>query len=267
MVNKINFNRFFAFGCSFTQHLWPTWADIVARDLELPYQNWGKTGAGNVAIQSRIVECDFQNNLTEDDLVIVMWSGWNREDRYINNKWLCGGNVFNNWNYDETFLEKYWSLENDYIKSTTAIHTTWKAYKDIIRYHAAITVPTESTEFKLEDHFKLLRPDSLNSSYRILDQFYKNSVTLNVFDSSSNTFFNYTCSDGHPDIMTHLKFVTDQLYPSLGFEIKESTVRFCQDYFDEAARRLKKTDTYDVVTEKIVGFNKEIGFDQQFWGI
>jgi len=266
MVNTVKFDRFFSFGCSFTQHLWPTWADIVAKDLAIPYQNWGKTGAGNVAIQSRIVECDFQNKFTDNDLVIVMWTGWNREDRYIK-QWLCGGNVFNNWNYDQSFLEKYWSLENDYIRSTTAIHTTWKAYKDVIKYHAAMTLPEDKMEFHPVDHFGFLKNNSLELSKKILNQFYQNSVKLNVFDSSKNTYFNNTCADGHPDIMAHLVFVTDQLYPSLGFEIKKSTVDFCQDYFNEAAKILKKTDTYDTVTKKIIGFNNEIGFEQKFWGI
>lgn len=266
MVNQVKkYNRFFSFGCSFTQHLWPTWADIISLDLGIPFQNWGKTGAGNVAIQSRIVECDFANDLTTDDLVIVVWTGWNREDRYIG-KWLCGGMIFNNWNYDQNFLEKYWSIENDYIKSTTAIHTTFKAYKDIIKYHGAITLPEHKLEYN-HNYSSFLKEKDLNLANKILNNFYQKSVSLQLFDWSSNSQFNGKCFDIHPDILCHLKFVTDKIYPSFNLKIKESTIKFCYEYYNEASKRLEKTDSYDTITKKILKLNDEIGFEQKIWGI
>ena len=35
------YNRLFTFGCSYTRYNWPTWADIIADDLQIPFQNWG----------------------------------------------------------------------------------------------------------------------------------------------------------------------------------------------------------------------------------
>jgi len=35
--------RLFAFGCSFTQYKWPTWADILGKSFDLSY-NLGKSG-------------------------------------------------------------------------------------------------------------------------------------------------------------------------------------------------------------------------------
>jgi hypothetical protein len=40
------YKRFFAFGRSFTDYLWPTWADIIGREIPY-YENWGHGAAGN----------------------------------------------------------------------------------------------------------------------------------------------------------------------------------------------------------------------------
>jgi hypothetical protein len=80
------YKRFFAFGCSFTNYKWPTWADIIGKDIEL-YVNWGQLGAGNYFIFNSIIEADARYNFTKDDLIIIFWSIKEREDRYVGNKW------------------------------------------------------------------------------------------------------------------------------------------------------------------------------------
>lgn len=98
--------RLFTFGCSHTQYCWPTWADILLSVYG--GQNWGKSGAGNKFIVSSLNECIVTNQLSKDDVVIIMWTSWAREDRYLNGQWLCGGNVYNHYFYDKVFLQKYW---------------------------------------------------------------------------------------------------------------------------------------------------------------
>jgi hypothetical protein len=80
------YKRFFAFGCSFTNYKWPTWADIIGKDIEL-YVNWGQLGAGNYFIFNSVIEADARYNFTKDDLIIIFWSIKEREDRYVGNKW------------------------------------------------------------------------------------------------------------------------------------------------------------------------------------
>ena len=75
------YNRFFAFGCSYTDYYWPTWANIIARDTGLPSQNWGYSGVGNIYIHHKMVEAKIKQSINDDDLVIVNWSSWHREDR------------------------------------------------------------------------------------------------------------------------------------------------------------------------------------------
>lgn len=100
-------SRLFTFGCSNTKYYWPTWSDILLTQIE--GENWGLSGSGNKCIFESLVECTVRNNLSEDDIIIIMWTSWFREDRYINNQWVTPGNVYNaKPYYDEDFIKKYW---------------------------------------------------------------------------------------------------------------------------------------------------------------
>lgn len=97
--------RLFTFGCSFTQYWrWPTWADYVGQGFDF-YENWGLCGAGNSYILYSLMECHRRHRLNSHDKVLVMWTNTSREDRYVKNRWLEGGNVY--WGTD---------LGNDYLR-------------------------------------------------------------------------------------------------------------------------------------------------------
>jgi len=86
--------RLFTFGCSFTQYWrWPTWADYVGRKFE-HYENWGLCGAGNAYILYSLMECYQRNHINAQDSVYIMWTNTSREDRYVGDRWLEGGNVY-----------------------------------------------------------------------------------------------------------------------------------------------------------------------------
>jgi hypothetical protein len=86
--------RLFTFGCSFTQYWrWPTWADALGRQYE-HFENWGLCGAGNSYIFYSLLECHYRNLITSQDSVYIMWTNTSREDRYVNNRWLEGGNIY-----------------------------------------------------------------------------------------------------------------------------------------------------------------------------
>ena len=128
------YDRLFTFGCSYTHWIWPTWADIIAYDTGLKFYNYGIGGIGNIGISTKLILADYEHKFTKNDLVLIMWSSWMREDRYLRDQgWSLGGNVFNNFNYDENFLQKYWSLENDYLKNSTIILHTQRSYKEYIK--------------------------------------------------------------------------------------------------------------------------------------
>lgn len=89
-INNLNpekYMRFFAFGCSFTNYKWLTWADIIGNDIAV-YENWAQPSAGNHFIFNSFIEADTRYNFTKDDLIIIFWSTKEREDRYLNNQWI-----------------------------------------------------------------------------------------------------------------------------------------------------------------------------------
>lgn len=208
------FNRFFAFGCSYTNYLWPTWADIIARDLGIEYHNYGRAGFGNVAIECEILRADIEHKLTKNDLVIIMWSHWNREDRYIAGEWKPRGNIFTNDFYDRPFIKKYWDFDNDIIKNSTSIIVINKAYQGIISFQSSIMPPGD---FESKKYHK-------DKNSNDLFRFYSPYLPKAVFTYNDPYYF-----DGHPSIESYLGYVEKEIYPSLGFTLKDSTRKIFQD--------------------------------------
>jgi hypothetical protein len=86
--------RLFTFGCSFTQYWrWPTWADALGRQYDW-FENWGLSGAGNSYILYSLMECHKRHVIGSTDTVYIMWTNTSREDRYVGNRWIEGGNVY-----------------------------------------------------------------------------------------------------------------------------------------------------------------------------
>ena len=73
--------RLFTFGCSMTNYIYPTWADILGTNYDY-YENWGEEGAGNEFIFNSIIECNEKNHFNSEDTIIVMWSGIARNGFY-----------------------------------------------------------------------------------------------------------------------------------------------------------------------------------------
>ena len=122
-------NRLFTFGCSFTQYLWPTWADILGKRFA-HYENWGKAGGGNQYIFNSLIECHLQNQLTADDTVIIMWTSTDREDRYIDGIWQTPGGLGNQSFYDKSFISKYYNERGSLLRDLNSI----KATKDLLDF-------------------------------------------------------------------------------------------------------------------------------------
>ena len=96
--------RLFAFGCSFTNYRWPTWADILGQQYA-EFQNWGQAGAGNHYIFNAVQECDQRHRWQPDDTVVVCWTNIMRDDRYFEGRgWITLGNMTNTKIYTREFL-------------------------------------------------------------------------------------------------------------------------------------------------------------------
>ena len=113
------YKRFVAIGCSFTRWLWPTWSDLLAREMpNAKYVNTARGGAGNQYIVTMLNLLSRRHNFGPETLVGIMWSTFCREDRYVlenaqavaknGNRpgWVTPGNILNT-NHTELLPESF----------------------------------------------------------------------------------------------------------------------------------------------------------------
>lgn len=199
----------------------------MAYDLGIEFENWGAGGSGNVGIASRMLECDLLNTFTDTDLILVCWSGWSREDRirdYPDSTcgWEFVGNILNKKPmYPESWLANYWSASNDVVTNMTSIILARKSFP--IAFEASIS-------------------ENIYPAYHLTPPYplYCEHLPKHAFpwDYNTNTAFNGVLNgiDNHPDIKAHLEFVESSIYPSLGFELSQST----KNYFLEKQQKIEQ---------------------------
>ena len=133
--------RLFAFGCSFTQYAWPTWADFLGSEFE-HFENWGYPGIGNRAIAERVAQCHAINKFTPDDTIIVQWSSYLRNDYHTGRRrlnymkkdplawqggWKTGGSMFNYINqpiYDQKWIAQFFDGQSFFMHTLNNIIAT-----------------------------------------------------------------------------------------------------------------------------------------------
>lgn len=151
-INLQNYKRFFAFGCSFTGYFWPTWADVLATEMpNTEYYNLGKCGAGNMFIIQRLLEANAKFKFNEHDLIIVMWTTFCREDRYVNGYWHTPGNIFTQNTYDMKWVKKFADPIGYLMRDLTLI-TTATAYLKSLPAHT-ITLASTPYYYRQEEDY------------------------------------------------------------------------------------------------------------------
>jgi len=220
-------SRLFTFGCSFTQYWrWPTWADALGQEAEY-FENWGVCGSGNSLILYSLIECNQRNNLTADDEIYIMWTNTSREDRYVGNRWLEGGNVY--WSAGSALPKEYvqkFACERGYLIRDL---TTMAAVKQLLdhwgcRYQFLSMVPFDTTneQNKLGNNPNdTVGVDAdVRDLYRPILDLIKPSVYETVFENewfSGNGIpdsYDGRRRDFHPTPTEHLQYL-DSVTPGL----------------------------------------------------
>jgi hypothetical protein len=80
-MDQPRIKRLSVFGCSLTKdnHI-ETWADILAATLNVSLNNYAERGAGYSFIEQKV----FSTEITDDELVVIMWPSADRLDLYVN---------------------------------------------------------------------------------------------------------------------------------------------------------------------------------------
>jgi hypothetical protein len=226
-----------------TEYGWPTWADIVGHTLHLEgyeYYNFASAGSGNYYILASMIKANHDFQFTDTDIIMVMWSSWSREDRYLPGKfsaaWTNQGNVLNGDIYDPQFIQRYWSLEHDIIKSITSISAARAMFN--ISWEGSINV-YESTGSELPGrHDPLL--DAV-TQIRLHNTFP--TVDIDTVVPGSPRYHRLQL-DGHPSPAEHLQFVKEYITPQMGIDIHPDTVTMVMEFDKLICRAFSRMKTH-----------------------
>jgi len=256
--------RLFTFGCSFTNYWWPTWADIMHSQYH--GENWGMPGGGNKFIFESLIECMVTNNINKDDTVIIMWSSWSREDRYINGFWYLYGTVYNNRFYDEAFLKKYWSDEGAILDSLNWMSASCKML-DLIGCKYIIT--SAYPFYMVKEYAELGNLDQIvdvskyNKYLNYLENYKEHCSFNNLYQNKYENDFIWQKSqwsdkpvkDNHPFPWEHFLWLEESILPKLNLNSDEiDNLRQTAKAMDDQLRETAKNNNYvhfDLLIPKI----------------
>lgn len=250
--------RLFAFGCSFTKYSWGcTWPEIIAKDLIIPYYNFGQSGAGNQYIANMISQADLMYNFNEDDLVIVQWTNICREDRWVNGQWSTPGNIFTQNDYDKNFVAKWADPIGYMIRDFSTINFTLSLLENKgCQYHMLSMVNIAE---KIDQSSNLRINNDLAVYHNRVKTLYKEvleKIKPSFFDVLwNNDIWTYKLrpeqkilgeyySDGHPTPLEHLvylkKVFNDHIFESHTYDSVRSSQENYIRYINQLNEKYKK---------------------------
>jgi hypothetical protein len=233
-LNLKKYKRIFAFGCSFTAYKWPTWADIIAVEAKTQYYNYAMAGLGNLGIMNRVTSANAKYKFNQDDLVMILWSTFSREDRWVDGKWFSQGNVWHS-NYPDDWVKKYCDPIGHMIRDHAIINMT----NNYLKQSNADTLLLKSVPFNHSDLCEMDDNDTVQELSRLY-QFDYDNMPMSLYDFVGRRWdmdpVPYIGNDGeinndpHPKPTTYLKFLE-----SAGLEFSASTVQYATSATDTLA--------------------------------
>jgi hypothetical protein len=226
------YKRFFAFGCSFTDFYWPTWADVLGKEFPVDcYHNFGLCAAGNEFVFHRLTEVHARYNIGPDDLVIVCWTNFAREDRYINGAWKPAGNIFTQNVYPKKWVKEWFDLRGALLKTSSVIAATTHLLESTnCEFHFTSMMPL--TEINSKDSiFAELDYKDIFTVYKPYYDRVKISMVEHLFNSlpycrnPNPAIVKYKetdkkyYADNHPNPVQHLQYTEEILIPALASKI------------------------------------------------
>jgi hypothetical protein len=233
-INLKKYKRIFAFGCSFTAYKWPTWADIIAVETKADYYNHAMAGMGNLGIMARVTEANARYKFNDTDLVMIMWTTFSREDRWVNGGWFAQGNAWNS-QYPKDWVKEYCDPTGHMIRDHAIISITNK----LLQQSNCGTLLLRSVPFKYTDFGKVDDIEITRTLSTLYQKEYDN-MPMSLYDFVGRR---WDCdpvpyigpngemnNDPHPKPTTYLKFLE-----SAGLEFSDSTIQYVISATDRLA--------------------------------
>ena len=208
------YKRFFAFGCSFTKYCWPSWADLLSKEMpDAEYFNCGLNGSGNQLISYRIAEANARYKFTDTDLIMVLWSTYYREDRWVNGTWIAHGNIYNQGVYDETWVRKFADPKGYLIRDLAIMELTQGYLKSLPCKSICLnSVPVTFSEYNVSA--RKTDDDVLVVYKELIDLMHPSLLELEF----NNIWTNDWPHDSHPTTFRYFSYLK-----KLGIELSSET--------------------------------------------
>jgi len=242
------YKRFFAFGCSFTGYIWPTWAEVLASEMpNAEFYNFGHCGGGNSMMSNRIVETNCRYKFTETDLVVPMWTTFCREDRFKYGSWMRVGNIFTQQEYSQEFVREYADPKGYLLRDLAIITSTT---------HYLKTIDTDSfTMSGVPYDYQMDKKDHLKPTVNEILEVYKDTINLTppaLIDLELGGNFKW----GHEYIRQHNKELYKDYHPhtlnyygylkKIGLPLTNNSLEYANKVM-ELMSTIKKEEEFEIV--------------------
>jgi len=239
-INLKKYKRLITIGCSFTNYLWETWADLLAYEMpQAEYINVGQSGAGQIYMVAQLNQAMNKLNLSQDDLVCIMWSTYYRDDRYLDNGWVTPGNIYTQNVYPMDYVMKFYTPRGMAIRDLALIDTTSRMLENV-NFDVLMTMSMPLTKHEAEGSHQQFLNENMEDVYMLYNNIDKNMLP-SIFHSPvlpngfEHTFkFEWNGELFHDHHPTTTKYCEYLLY--LGIPISEE----CQQHAKECDVRSSK---------------------------
>lgn len=249
------YKRFFTFGCSFTSHVYPTWAHVVASEMpDAKFYNFGSSGGGNLFITVRLAEANVRFNFNEDDLIMVMFSTFYREDRWFNGKWQLGGNVYNNAIYDDEFVKKYSDPSGYVIRDLGLIEASTKYIESLPCDHFFMMAANWNSERKHGDSGGPIEEKAFAVYDKTLKKFPPSMLELEL-NGAWSPQVQYIRNDG---VLVQDPHPRPRIYKNYLEKIGLPLTQRSEDYVQDAEAKLAQCKTHKDLEKAFVNEFKAI---------
>ena len=243
--------RLFTFGCSFTNYKWPTWADIIIKEKGSG-ENWGLSGASNEYIFHAFNECCIENNINANDIVIIMWSTLDRVGYYKNNKWICGGSVYNNDMFSEEYVKNFTDDRGFMIKNYSYIFAIDQILQKIgCQYYflSMMDINYTSATYNKKTNLDIIK------KYNLLLKKIRPSVFEIIFNKDWESRPNIKKDLTNPRSKKFIEQLTNQIKDEYNYIKGVDWPNFEDFYNNKNLKNIKKS-----ILEEIEFYNKRIGW-------
>jgi hypothetical protein len=215
--------RLFTFGCSFTNYIYPTWADILGIEYDV-YDNWALSAGGNHLILYSLSECIARHSISKNDTVYIMWTSLGRDDKFVKDKWVRLGSVHAM--YDKKTIDKYIDPTGYLLTNFSVMHITEQLLKRIgCKYRFFKIMPFEL--FISEPNEKVIANDTVieNEIYKLYEATL-NNIEKSVLEVVFNNKFPKR-RDLHPTPLEHCLYLQE-----MGFDLTEKQLVYAHKWDD-----------------------------------